>query len=78
MRGRLDTNAELFNGTFQDLKRFVPRDLTLRQVVRKVASVFDLRGLLAPVLGSMMLDTRKTCKLVIGWDEPMAETMMNK
>ena len=60
MRGRLDTNAELFNGTFQDLKRFVPRDLTLRQVVSKVASVFDLRGLLAPVLGSMRQDTKKT------------------
>ena len=69
-RGGLDTNLELFSGTFQDL--------TLRQVVSIVASVFDLRGLLAPVRGSMRLGTRKTCKLVLGWDDPMPEIMRNK
>ena len=58
-RGRLDTNME----------RFVAKDLTLRYVASKVASVFDLRGLLAPVRGSMRLDTRKTGKLVQGWDK---------
>ena len=43
-----------------------------------VASVFDLRGLLAPIMGSLRLDTRKTCKLVLGWDDPMPEILRNK
>ena len=43
-------------------------DLTLRQVVSKVA----------PVLGSMRLDTRKTFKLLLGWDNPMPEVIRNK
>ena len=40
-------------GTVGDLDMLVPRVLTLGQVVRKVASVFNLRGLLSPILGSM-------------------------
>ena len=77
-RGRLAPNVEIFKGTFADLEKFVPKKLSLRQVVSKVASVFDIRGLLAPVIGSLRLDTRKTCKLVIGWDDPMPEFMRTK
>ena len=51
-RGRLDANVKIFSGNFQDLEMIVPRDLTLWQVVSNVASVFDLRGLLAPVLAA--------------------------
>jgi len=77
-RGRLAPNVEIFKGTFGDLENFVPKKLTLRQVVSKVASVFDIRGLLAPVIGSLRLDTRRTCKLVLGWDDPMPEFMRTK
>ena len=41
------------------LDSFVPSKLSVKQVVSKVASVFDLRGLLAPVLASLRLDTRR-------------------
>ena len=52
-RGRLDTNVEIFSGSFVDLENFVPKNLTLRQVVSKVASIFDLRGLLDPIMKDM-------------------------
>ena len=37
-----------FGGEFGMLDSLVPSKLSLRQVVSKVASVFDLMGLLAP------------------------------
>ena len=55
-----------------------PRNLTLRHVVSRLAAAFDLRGFLAPIMGALRLDTRKTCKLVLGWDDPMPEVMRNK
>ena len=51
------------------LDGFVPSKLSLRQVVSKVACVFDLRGLLAPLIASLRLDTRRTSKAVNTWDE---------
>ena len=68
----------IFRGTFGDLEKFVPKKLTLRQVVSKVATIFDIRGLLAPIIGSLRLDTRKTCKMVLGWDDPMPDLMREK
>ena len=49
-----------FSREFGMLDSFVPSKLSLRQVVSKIASVFDLRGLLAPVMAILRLDTRKT------------------
>ena len=69
---------KIFSGSFGDLENFVPKKLTLRQVVSKVASVFDLRGFLAPIMGGLRLDTRKTCKMILGWDVLMPEVMRNK
>ena len=77
-RGRLDANVKLFNGSFGDLENFVPNPLSLRQVVSKVASIFDIRGLLAPIMGSLRLDSRKTCQLVDGWDQAMPDIMRKK
>ena len=33
--------------------------------------MFDLRGLLAPILASLRLDTKRTAKAVGTWDEAM-------
>ena len=70
-RGRLEENAVQFLGDFGDLEKFVPEKLTLRQVVSKTASVFDIMGFFAPIIGGLRLDTRKTAKVVIGWDGEM-------
>ena len=71
-------NVAIFKGSFQDLENFVPRNLSLRQVVSKVATISDIRGMPAPLIGSLRLDSRKTCRLVMGWDDPMPDSMRNK
>jgi hypothetical protein len=66
---RLDEDMLQFDGDFGMLDAFVPSKLSLRQVVSTVACVFDLWGLLAPVLASRRMDTRRTSKAVNTWDE---------
>ena len=77
-RGRLEENTIQFSGDFGDLDKFVPEKLTLRQVVSKTASVFDIRGTFAPIIGGLRLDTRKTAKVVTGWDGEMPAEWRNK
>ena len=48
-RGRVDGKIVPFSGSFADLEKYVPGNLTLRQVTSKVASIFDLRGVIAPL-----------------------------
>ena len=67
-RGRLHENTVQFSGNFEELIKFVPVKLTLRQVVSKTASVFDIRGIFAPIIGGLRLDIRKTAKVVTCWD----------
>ena len=57
-----------FSGKFSDLEQFVPKKLTLRHVVSKIASVFDIRGFLSPFIAKLRLDIRKTVNLLVGWD----------
>ena len=70
-RGRLEENTIQFSGDFGNLEKFVPGKLTLRQVLSKTASVFDIMGFLAPIIGGLRLDIRKTAKVVTGWDGEM-------
>ena len=67
-----------FGGEFGMLDSLVPSKLSLRQVVSKVASVFDLMGLLAPVMASLRLDTRKTSKAWKTWDEAVPAALRQK
>ena len=77
-RGRLQEGTPQFSGKFCDLEHFVPKKLTLRQVVSKTASVFDIRGFLAPFIAKLRLDIRRTVKLVVGWDGEMPDEMRSK
>jgi hypothetical protein len=70
-RGRLDEKVVPFSGDFAALEKYVPEKLSLRQVTSKTASVFDLRGSLAPITGHMRLDIRRVVKATSGWDDPM-------
>ena len=67
-----------FGGEFGMLDSLVPSKLSLRQVVSKVASVFDLMGLLAPVMASLRLDTRNTLKAWKTWDEAVPAALRQK
>ena len=56
------------------LDAFEPSKLSLS----KVACVFDLRGLLAPVLASLRLDTKRISKAVNTWDEAVPADLRQK
>jgi hypothetical protein len=75
---RLDEDVPQFSGGFAMLDGLVPSKLSLRQVVSKVASVFDLGGLLAPVLASLRVDIRRTTKAVETCDEAVPEELWQK
>ena len=77
-RGKLDPNVPRFSGDKGDLDNFVPKQLTRKTVVSKVASVWDLLGKFSPILGSLKLDIRKTTKATTGWTDPMPEILRNK
>jgi hypothetical protein len=54
------------------------RPYMVPKVVSKVACVFDLRGLLAPVLASLRMDDKRTSKAVNTWDEAVPADLRQK
>ena len=52
-RGRITVGTEVFDGSFEDLQKFVPSKLTRRQVVSKFAAIFDMYGHLTPETAKM-------------------------
>ena len=67
-RGRLAIGTEIFSGSFGDLEKFIPKNLTRRQVVSKYAEIFDFVGKWVPVTASMKLHIRKAVKETDSWD----------
>jgi hypothetical protein len=53
-------------------------DLTWFPKIDVVACVFDLMGLLSPVLANLRLDTRRTSKAVNTWDEAVPADLRQK
>ena len=76
--GRFLTTLLYWKGMFDMLDSLVPSKLAMRQVVSKVGSVFDLRGLLAPVLETLRLDSIRTAKAVGTWDEAVPADLRQK
>ena len=75
IRGRLVVGTEVFSGSFADLEKFVPKSLTRRMVVSKVASVFDLYGKFTPTMTSLKVDLREAVKQTSGWDDAVPENL---
>ena len=69
MRGRLQIGTEVFDGSFQDLEKFVPKTLTRRMLVSKFSALFDPLGKFVPLTASMKVHLRKVVKETIGWDD---------
>ena len=79
IRGKLKQGTKLFEGdTVTELDDFIPNKLTKRQVTSKVASIFDPRGKLAPVLAEAKVLLRLTNSQTVGWDDPMPTAVRNK
>eukprot|EP00092_Neocalanus_flemingeri_P018101 GFUD01019591.1.p1 GENE.GFUD01019591.1~~GFUD01019591.1.p1 ORF type:complete len:2548 (-),score=673.50 GFUD01019591.1:927-8570(-) len=71
-RGRLTVGTQVFEGkmiTLEEMNKFVPTNLTKRQIVSKFMSVFDLLGHLIPLTSRMKRDMRRMMKDTALWDE---------
>ena len=67
-RGKLSIGTQIFNGSFGDLNKFVPKDLTRRHVFSKFSSVFDLFGKNLPATAAMKVHLRKAVMETTEWD----------
>lgn len=79
VRRRIKEGTKFFNGgTFAELDEFLPQKFSKRQATSTVASIYDPRGKLAPLIAAakqlLWLTTSKT----IGWDDPMPHLSRNK
>ena len=77
-RGKLVVGTEVFDGTFADLKKFVKKPLTRRQIVSKFSALFDMYGKLTPLTAKMKLDVSKAVKETSGWDEQVSVALHDK
>ena len=60
VRGKLVVGTKIFDGTMEsELDKFVPKELTRRQIVSKFASIYDPRGEFIPITAAMKVHLRK-------------------
>ena len=68
-RGRIKAGTETFDGTMlSDMEKFVPQNISPRQVSSKYLSFYDILGLCLPVTAGMKRDLRRVMKETDGWD----------
>ena len=67
-----------FDGTFEDLKKFVKKPLTRRQIVSKFSALYDPFGKLTPLTAKMKVDVSKAMKLTSSWDEQVPTILHDK
>ena len=77
-RGKLVAGTEVFEGSFDDLKKFVKKPLTRRQVVSKFSAWYDVFGKLTPLTAKMKVDVRRAVKETNGWDEAVPPDLHDK
>ena len=77
-RGRLSEDTVFFDADIHNIEEFVPKDLTLRLVTSKFASIFDYLGFLSPALARAKRLLRATCKATIGWNDSMSQDLRDK
>ena len=70
-RGKL---PELLQG---ELKPALAKTFTKRVVLSKMASLFDVLGLLTPLTVKYKLSFSKICDLKVGWDQPLPEELLD-
>ena len=82
-RGRVDKNTQFFaaSGNFktdlENMKNFCPK-LSRRICASTAASIFDIRGLLAPVLAGTKNLMRETVQYTDDWDEEIPARLRDK
>ena len=64
-RGRLWENTVFFDAEIHKIDEFVPKELTLKLVTSKYASIFDYLGFLSPALAGTKRLLQATCKVTV-------------
>lgn len=78
-RGEIMTNDLFIEGSFEELDAFVPKQLTLRQVLSRGAQVFDPLGLVTPWKTGIKILTRESLNSVNReWDEPLSKDLRER
>ena len=77
-RGKLIAGTEVFKGSFEDLKKFVKKPLTRRQIVSKFSALYDPFGKLTPLTARMKLDVSKAMKQTSSWDEKVPTSLHDR
>ena len=77
-RGKITAGTEVFDGSFEDLKKFVKKPLTRRLIVSKFWSLFDPFGKLTPLTAKMKLDVSKAMQQTSSWDEQVPTILHDK
>ena len=77
-RGRLDPETKFFDGDFGEMDKFIPSNLSRRQVVSKRASVHDMFGKIEPVKAKLKLFERRVFGATENWDDPLPEELRSE
>ena len=77
-RGKIRVGTEVFDGSFEDLDKFVSQKLTRRMVVSKFAAIFDMYGHLTPETAKMKLDVSEASKETDAWDDAVPTELRSK
>ena len=77
-RGKIRVGTEVFDGSFEDLDKFVPKKLSRRMIVSKFAALFDMYGHLTPESAKMKLDVSDATKETDAWDDAVTPELRSK
>ena len=78
-RGQIMTSSIFENGSYSELNEFVPKDLTLRQVLSRSAQIYDPLGKLTPWKTGIKTLVRESLNSVNRvWDAPLSQELRDK
>ncbi|XP_066924073.1 uncharacterized protein [Clytia hemisphaerica] len=67
--------AKKSRGRKPTLQSTIPKDLTRRQCVAKVAELYDITGLITPIVATMKLDLHDLVKRKMDWDDVLPDNL---
>ena len=78
MERKLLAGTEIFDGSFEDLQKFVKKPLTRRQIVRKFSALYDPYEKLTPLTAKMKVDVSRVMKQTNSWDDQVPTPLHDK
>ena len=69
--------AKKSRGRKPTLQSTIPKDLTRRQCVAKVAELYDITGLITPIVATMKLDLHDLVTRKMDWDDILPDNIRN-